>query len=72
MILNLRCAPATLALLTLSLFNNANAAIGLDRTRVVFDGNKDAVSMSITNNNTQLPYLAQGWVEDEQIGRAHV
>ena len=66
MILNLRCAPATLALLTLSLFNNANAAIGLDRTRVVFDGNKDAVSMSITNNNTQLPYLAQGWVEDEQ------
>ena len=22
--------------------------------------------MTITNNNTQLPYLAQGWIEDEQ------
>ena len=54
------------AFVALCLINNANAAIGLDRTRVVFDGNKEAVSMSITNNNTQLPYLAQGWIEDEQ------
>ena len=54
------------ALVAMCLINNANAAIGLDRTRVVFDGNKEAVSMSITNNNTQLPYLAQGWIEDEQ------
>ena len=54
------------ALVAMCLINNANAAIGLDRTRVVFDGSKEAVSMNITNNNTQLPYLAQGWVEDEQ------
>ncbi|WP_416068821.1 fimbria/pilus periplasmic chaperone [Pseudomonas bubulae] len=50
----------------LSQTGNVNAAIGLDRTRVVFDGSKDAASMTITNNNTQLPYLAQGWIEDEQ------
>ncbi|SEF05100.1 P pilus assembly protein, chaperone PapD [Pseudomonas deceptionensis] len=54
------------ALVAICLINNANAAIGLDRTRVVFDGSKEAVSMNITNNNTQLPYLAQGWIEDEQ------
>lgn len=61
-----RFAPFLFGLLMFSLFNNAKAAIGLDRTRVIFDGSKDAVSMNITNNNTQLPYLAQGWIEDEQ------
>ena len=54
------------AFLAMCSINNANAAIGLDRTRVVFDGSKEAVSMNITNNNTKLPYLAQGWIEDEQ------
>ena len=59
-------AIAVPAFLAMCLINYANAAIGLDRTRVVFDGSKEAVSMNISNNNTQLPYLAQGWVEDEQ------
>lgn len=61
-----RFTPLALALVALCLLNNAKAAIGLDRTRVIFDGSKDAVSMSITNNNTQLPYLAHGWIENEQ------
>lgn len=60
------CAYSSLVLLMPSQTGNVNAAIGLDRTRVVFDGSKDAASMTITNNNTQLPYLAQGWIEDEQ------
>ncbi|CRM30025.1 fimbria/pilus periplasmic chaperone [Pseudomonas fluorescens] len=53
------------ALLALALTQTANAAVGLDRTRVIFDGGKEATSVNITNNNTQLPYLAQGWIEDE-------
>lgn len=61
-----RFTPMAIALMALCLIRTADAAIGLDRTRVVFDGGKDAVSMNITNNNTQLPYLAQGWIEDEQ------
>ena len=60
------CAYSSFVLMMLSQTGNVNAAIGLDRTRVVFDGSKDAASMTITNNNTQLPYLAQGWIEDEQ------
>lgn len=66
MSLNARLTSLAVALLMFCLLNNAKAAIGLDRTRVVFESNKDAVSLSITNNNTELPYLAQGWIEDEQ------
>ena len=62
--LNTRLIQAS-AWLVLGLSQSTNAAIGLDRTRVIFDGGKEATSVNITNNNTQLPYLAQGWIEDE-------
>ncbi|WP_395607358.1 fimbria/pilus periplasmic chaperone [Pseudomonas sp. B22129] len=62
---NTRFTLTALTLLVLGLSQNANAAVGLDRTRVIFDGGKEATSVNITNNNTQLPYLAQGWIEDE-------
>jgi len=42
----------------------ATAAISLDRTRIIFNGNDKSTSMSISNENKQLPYLAQGWIED--------
>lgn len=44
----------------------AQAAIALDRTRVVFNGGDKSTSLSVSNENKQLPYLAQGWVEDAQ------
>lgn len=44
----------------------AQAAIALDRTRVVFDGGQKSVSLNVSNHNKQLPYLAQGWIEDEK------
>ncbi len=44
----------------------AQAAIALDRTRVIFDGGQKSVSLNVSNQNKQLPYLAQGWIEDEQ------
>lgn len=44
----------------------ADAAIALDRTRVVFDGGQKSMSLSVNNNNKELPYLAQAWVEDPQ------
>ena len=65
MMLTTRLTLPTFALLALGLSQSVNAAVGLDRTRVIFDGGKDATSVNITNNNTQLPYLAQGWIEDE-------
>jgi P pilus assembly protein, chaperone PapD len=42
------------------------AAIALDRTRIVFDGSQKSISLNIANENKQLPYLAQGWIEDPE------
>ncbi|EPL3976028.1 fimbria/pilus periplasmic chaperone [Serratia ureilytica] len=47
------------------IIQQANAAIALDRTRVVFDGGQSSVSLNISNHNKQLPYLAQAWIENE-------
>lgn len=43
----------------------ALAAISLDRTRVIYTAADKSVSLSISNQSTKLPYLAQGWLEDE-------
>ncbi|CAI1844688.1 Chaperone protein papD precursor [Serratia marcescens] len=56
----------TVVLLGALLAPQAQAAIALDRTRVIFDGSEKSVSLNISNQNKQLPYLAQGWLEDEQ------
>ncbi|EOG1984938.1 TPA: fimbria/pilus periplasmic chaperone [Proteus mirabilis] len=42
------------------------AAISLDRTRIIFNSEQKSVSLTISNKNNQLPYLAQGWIENEQ------
>lgn len=46
--------------------STANAAITLDRTRIVYPGGEKSVSMVLHNKNEQAPYLAQAWIEDEQ------
>lgn len=43
-----------------------NAAIALDRTRVIFSGGEKSLSLNVSNKNKLLPYLAQGWIEDPQ------
>ncbi|MBL5903238.1 fimbria/pilus periplasmic chaperone [Serratia fonticola] len=45
---------------------SGQAAVTLDRTRVVFDGGSKSISLNISNDNQQQPYLAQSWLEDEQ------
>lgn len=67
----LRRRAGTTALLTVALLGSmvapqAQAAIALDRTRVIFDGSQTSVSLNVSNQNKQLPYLAQGWIEDDQ------
>lgn len=44
----------------------AQAAVSMDRTRVIFDGGQKSISLNISNNNKQLPYLAQGWIENAE------
>lgn len=41
-----------------------SAAIALDRTRVIFNDTDPSIALSINNQNKDLPYLAQAWIED--------
>ncbi|PIJ48164.1 molecular chaperone [Erwinia sp. OLTSP20] len=60
----LRLRIAGSFVVSLLLLQQASAAISLDRTRIVFDGNNRSMSVNIANDNRELPYLAQGWIED--------
>lgn len=44
--------------------STVQAAIALDRTRAIFPGDSKSIALSVTNENKQLPYLAQAWLED--------
>lgn len=63
---SLKSAAISAALLGALVAPQGHAAIALDRTRVIFDGGQNSVSLNVSNQNKQLPYLAQGWIEDEQ------
>ncbi|MBB1595791.1 fimbria/pilus periplasmic chaperone [Achromobacter sp. UMC46] len=54
------------ALLCLFASQPALAAVSLDRTRIVFSGQDKSVSLNISNQNEQLPYLAQAWIENDK------
>lgn len=55
----------TISVLASGVFvQQAHAAIALDRTRVIYNGENTSMSLSISNQNKALPYLAQSWVED--------
>ena len=66
MILCKRYTLVLLAFFGASTVQISQAAVSLDRTRVIFIGGEKSVSLSISNQNAQLPYLAQGWIENEQ------
>lgn len=53
------------ALIFLIAVQSAQAAVSLDRTRAIFNGGVKSTSLNITNDNKQLPYLAQAWIENE-------
>ncbi|MDM3869335.1 fimbria/pilus periplasmic chaperone [Proteus faecis] len=55
---------ATTLLTGMVFTQQAIAAIALDRTRVIFNGADKSVSLNVSNQNKDLPYLAQGWMED--------
>ncbi|EPE2486102.1 fimbria/pilus periplasmic chaperone [Escherichia coli] len=45
---------------------SSEAAVSLDRTRAVFNGESNSMTLNISNDNSHLPYLAQAWIENEQ------
>lgn len=56
----------SLLLLSFFIATNTYAAISLDRTRAIYEGGSNALVINITNDNKQLPYLAQTWIENDK------
>lgn len=48
----------------ISVISLAQAAVTLDRTRIIFDGDQQSTNITIRNDNAEQPYLAQSWLED--------
>lgn len=44
----------------------AQSAVSLDRTRAIYNGEEKSMTLSVANDNNQLPYLAQAWLENEK------
>nr|WP_227658080.1 fimbria/pilus periplasmic chaperone [Enterobacter cancerogenus] len=44
----------------------AQAALTVDRSRLVMNEEEKSISVNVTNRNERDPYLAQGWMEDEK------
>lgn len=57
---------AVISLALMAALPAANAAISLDRTRAIFLSDATSISLNIINENKDLPFLAQSWLEDEQ------
>ncbi|MGG5415593.1 MULTISPECIES: fimbrial biogenesis chaperone [Edwardsiella] len=55
-----------MAVACLSVVPVVQAAISLDRTRAIFNGGEKSITLNIANDNKQLPYLAQAWIENEK------
>ncbi|HCQ9020771.1 TPA: fimbria/pilus periplasmic chaperone [Escherichia coli] len=55
-----------MAVACLSAVPAAQAAVSLDRTRAIFNGGEKSMTLNIANDNKQLPYLAQAWMENEK------
>ncbi|WP_241602171.1 molecular chaperone [Rosenbergiella nectarea] len=43
---------------------NAQAGISIDRTRIIVDAAEGSASAELVNNNKELPFLAQSWMEN--------
>ncbi|EJL6271237.1 fimbria/pilus periplasmic chaperone [Vibrio cholerae] len=56
----------SVSLLLTLLAGQTQAAVSLDRTRVIYPGEAKSMSLTIRNNNKTLPYLAQAWLEDSE------
>ncbi len=54
------------SVLSMTSVSSAQAAIALDRTRAIISGNEKSISLNVSNENKQLPYLAQGWIENDK------
>lgn len=53
-----------LSISSLFLIQSSYAALLLEKTRIIINGGENAISLKVSNKNTQVPYLAKTWIED--------
>ncbi|ELD4018737.1 fimbria/pilus periplasmic chaperone [Salmonella enterica] len=51
--------------------HTASAAINVDRTRIIMNGQEKAVSVTLNNDSRDMPFLAQSWVDDDNGKRTN-
>ncbi|MCW9445973.1 fimbria/pilus periplasmic chaperone [Klebsiella oxytoca] len=44
-----------------------HAALSIDRIRIIYPENKDAITLSVENKSKKKPYLAQTWLENDKF-----
>lgn len=65
--MNFLKTTSILAVISTSLIaQSAYSAIALDRTRVIYNEGEKSVSITLSNENKNSPYLAQAWIENEK------
>lgn len=66
--MNIRQNAGRLTALVLALTGvcTSQAAINVDRTRIIMSSDAKAVSVGLSNESRDRPYLAQSWVEDSE------
>ncbi|EAY3716387.1 fimbrial chaperone protein StdC [Salmonella enterica] len=64
--MNIRQTAQIVAGLVLAWSSAGQAAINVDRTRIIMSSDVKAVSVGLSNESRDLPYLAQSWIEDSQ------
>lgn len=65
--MNFLKTTSILAMISTSLIaQSAYSAIALDRTRVIYNEGEKSVSITLSNENKNSPYLAQAWIENEK------
>lgn len=61
----LRITLSTAGIAILAAPLHARAALALQQSRIIFNGDNTSASLLVNNQNSTAPYLAQGWIEDE-------
>lgn len=61
-----RISGAVIFALAVAWCQAGQAAINTDRTRVIMNSNEKTVSVTLTNENKTMPFLAQSWVDDSK------
>jgi chaperone protein PapD len=61
-----RILSTSLIVSCMGLSSTSFAAVTIDRTRAIFNGSQESLTIAVSNKNKKLPYLAQAWIENSE------